>query len=273
MPQRKFPDLPFTIAVTSGKGGVGKSNVVINLAIALAELGKQVTVLDGDLSLANIDVLLGLMPRFHIGHSVWGYRALPEITIEGPAGIRILPASSGLPALSELTQEQRFKLIAELADLLREDDYLIVDTSAGISSNVTSFLHIADMVIIVCIEEPTSLVDAYAVIKVLINEERDKDIRVLVNLVESSAGGERVFNNLNLVVERFLHRRLRFLGSIYRDKKLCLAVEQQRAILKEFPSSPASRCFREIAARIAGGSCAGPEDDRAAQVPGGLERW
>ncbi len=273
MLQKKFPDLPFTISVTSGKGGVGKSNVVVNLAIALAELGKQVTVLDGDLSLANIDVLLGLMPRFHVGHSIWGYRALPEISIEGPAGIRILPASSGLSALSELTQEQRFKLMADLADLLREDDYLIVDTAAGISGNVTSFLHIADMVIVVCVEEPTSLVDAYAVIKVLISEDRNKDIGVLVNLVESSAEAERIFNNLNLVVERFLHRPLRFLGSIYRDKKLCLAVEQQRAILEEFPSSPASRCFREIAARIARGGCAQPEAGRAAQVLRGLERW
>ena len=162
---------PKIIAVTSGKGGVGKTNVVANLAVSLSELGKQIVVLDADFGLANIDVLLGLTPRYHLGHVLFGNKTLSEIMVQGPKGMRIIPASSGLQRMSELTLAQRNHLVESFTSLDLDTDYFIIDTAAGISRNVIHFLLSSQEVIVVSAPEPTAIVDAYAVIKIILAED------------------------------------------------------------------------------------------------------
>ncbi|MDH4187246.1 MAG: AAA family ATPase, partial [Nitrospira sp.] len=162
------------ITVTSGKGGVGKTNVVANLAVALAQAGKQVLVLDADLGLGNIDVLLGLVPRYTLEHVLAGSHHLSDIVIQGPAGIHVLPASSGLPQLTSLNDEQQLLLQSELEDVAKTVDVLLIDTGAGIASNVTYFAAAAQETVIVVSPEPTSLTDAYALIKVLWRQHRER---------------------------------------------------------------------------------------------------
>ncbi len=249
-PQIKEPG-PRIVAVTSGKGGVGKTNVVANLALGLSELGKKVVVLDADFGLANIDVLMGLTPRFHLGHVLFGNKTLTEIMVQGPKGIRIIPASSGLQKLSELTLQQRTRLVESFADLDQDTDFFIIDTAAGISRNVTHFLLSAQEVIVVCAPEPTAIVDAYAVIKIILAEDRTKDVRVLVNSVERAEEAEEVFYQINSVVKRFLSREIAYTGYIERDTHVPQAVRSQVLVAQRFPESAASRCFRALALRVA----------------------
>jgi flagellar biosynthesis protein FlhG len=242
---------PKIIAVTSGKGGVGKTNVVANLAISLSELGKKVVVLDADFGLANIDVLLGLTPRYHLGHVLFGNKTLSEVMVQGPKGIRIIPASSGLQRMSELTTAQRNHLVKSFADLDSDTDYFIIDTAAGISHNVIHFLLSAHEVIVVSAPEPTAIVDAYAVIKIILTEDHQKQIHVLINSVEHAEDAHEVFCQINSVVKRFLNREIDYLGHIERDPHVTQAVRSQMVVTHRFPNAPSSRCFRELARRIA----------------------
>ncbi|MFH1574218.1 MAG: MinD/ParA family protein [Acidobacteriota bacterium] len=239
------------VAVTSGKGGVGKTNVVANLAACLSELGRKVVVLDADFGLANIDVLLGLAPRFHLGHVLFGNKTLAEIMVPGPEGIRIIPASSGLQKLSELTSAQKNYLIKGFADLDADTDYLFIDTAAGISDNVIHFLLAAHEVVVVSAPEPTAIVDAYAVIKILLSEDRDKCIRVLINSVQEEEEARDVFRQIDCVVKRFLGRNLHYLGHVDRDPHMLQAVRSQVLVSHGFPDAPASRCFRRLAQTLA----------------------
>ncbi len=250
VPQVKEPG-PRILAVTSGKGGVGKTNVVANLALSLSELDRKVVVLDADFGLANLDVLLGLTPRFHLGHVLFGNKTLTEIMIQGPKGIRIIPASSGLQRLSELTLQQRNHLVESFADLDQDTDFFLIDTAAGISRNVIHFLLSAQEVIVVSAPEPTAIVDAYAVIKIILAEDHAKDVRVLVNSVERAEEAEEVFCQINSVVRRFLNREVAYLGHINRDTHVPQAVRSQVPVAQRFPDAPASRCFRALALRIA----------------------
>ena len=173
------------ITVTSGKGGVGKTNVVANLAVALSRAGKEVLVLDADLGLGNIDVLLGLVPRYTLEHVLAGSHHLSDIVIPGPAGIQVLPASSGLPQLTSLSDAQQLLLQSELEEVAKTVDVLLIDTGAGISPNVTYFASAAQETVVVISPEPTSLTDAYALIKVLCRQHRERRFKVLVNMVKS----------------------------------------------------------------------------------------
>lgn len=242
---------PKIIAVTSGKGGVGKTNVVANLSISLSELGKKVVVLDADFGLANIDVLLGLTPHYHLGHVLFGNKTLSEIMVQGPKGIRIIPASSGLQQMSELTLAQRNHLVESFANLDSDTDYFIIDTAAGISRNVIHFLLSAQEVIVVSAPEPTAIVDAYAVIKIILAEDHRKQIQVLINSVERAEDAQDVFCQINSVVRRFLNREIGYLGHIEHDSHVPQAVRSQTVVTHRFPNAPASRCFRELASRIA----------------------
>jgi flagellar biosynthesis protein FlhG len=239
------------LAVTSGKGGVGKTNVVANLAVSLSELGKKVVVLDADFGLANIDVLLGLTPRFHLGHVLFGNKTLSEIMVQGPHGIRIIPASSGLQRLSELTPEQREHLVESFALLDTDTDFFIIDTAAGISHNVIHFLLAAHEVIVVSAPEPTAIVDAYAVIKIILAEDPSKVIHVLINSVHREAEAKEVFAQINSVVNRFLSCEISYLGHIERDSHVPQAVRSQVLVTHMYPEAPASRCFRQLARTIA----------------------
>jgi flagellar biosynthesis protein FlhG len=242
---------PKILAVTSGKGGVGKTNVVANLSASLSELGKRVVVLDADFGLANLDVLLGLTPRYHLGHVLFGNKPLDEIMVQGPKGIRIIPASSGLQRMSELTLAQRNHLIEIFTNLDVNTDYFIIDTAAGISRNVIHFLLLAHEVIVISAPEPTAIVDAYALIKIILAEDRDKQIQVLINSVEEAEDAREVFCQINSVVKRFLNREINFLGHIEKDPHVGQSVRSQMLVTHRFPNAPASRCFRELARRIA----------------------
>ncbi len=242
---------PKILAVTSGKGGVGKTNVVANLSVSLSELGKKVVVLDADFGLANLDVLLGLTPRYHLGHVLFGNKTLTEIMVQGPKGIQIIPASSGLQRMSELTLAQRNHLVESFTNLDSDTDYFIIDTAAGISRNVIHFLLSAQEVIVVSAPEPTAIVDAYAVIKIILAEDHDKHVQVLINSVDQAEDAHEVFCQINSVVKRFLSREIEYLGHIERDPHVTQAVRSQMLVTHRFPSAPASRCFRELARRVA----------------------
>ena len=248
--KRKAAGRTRIIAVTSGKGGVGKTNVVANLAVSLSELGKKVVVLDADFGLANIDVLLGLTPRFHLGHVLFGNKTLTEIMVQGPKGIRIIPASSGLQRLSELTQAQRDQLVESFADLDTDTDYFLVDTAAGISTNVIHFLMAAHEVIVVRAPEPTDIVDAYATIKIILAADPEKQVRVLINSVQNESEAREVFTQINTVVKRFLNCEVSFFGHVERDGHVRRAVRSQVLVTHLFPNAPASRCFRNLAHTI-----------------------
>ena len=241
------------IAVTSGKGGVGKTNIVANLSVSLSELGKKVVVLDADFGLANLDVLLGLTPRYHLGHVLYGDKDLGEIIVQGPEGIQIIPASSGLYQMSELTLLQRNRLVESLSRLDMDIDYFIIDTAAGVSRNVVHFLISAGEVFVVSAPEPTAIVDAYAIIKIILAEDSEKPIRVIVNSVKKAEDAHEVFCQINTVVKRFLNREVEYLGYVERDNHVQRAVKSQMLVTHCFPNAPASHCFRNLARRIVRG--------------------
>jgi flagellar biosynthesis protein FlhG len=241
-----------TIAVTSGKGGVGKTNVVINLAVALARLRHRVAILDADFGLGNVDVLLGLSPAGHLGQVLTGEKTLAEVMVTGPLGICLIPASSGVRQMTALSTEHWQRLDAVLDEVADRFDYLIVDTAAGISDNVIDAIAIADHVLVVTSLEPTAVVDAYALIKVLSAERPGRDLGLLVNNVCDAAEAQLVFSQLEIASLRFLQRGLEYFGFIAHDPALREAVLLQRAVVDHFPQSSASRCFRILASRIAG---------------------
>jgi flagellar biosynthesis protein FlhG len=252
MPALQRTDGATVIAVTSGKGGVGKTNVAVNLAVALARLRHRVGILDADFGLGNVDVMLGLTPDAHVGHLLAGEKSLGDIMLEGPLGVQIIPASSGLQSLTALTPAQRGRLNAALDYLRQELDFLLIDTASGISDNVIEMLMLASRVVIVTSLEPSAVVDAYATAKILSLNAPDKEIGVVVNSVRDGDEAALAFTQLDTAATRFLGRGLRYYGFIAADPAVRDAVVVQRAIVDHLPQSPASRCFRILASRIAG---------------------
>lgn len=236
------------ISVTSGKGGVGKTSVVANLALALSRLDMRVLVLDADLGLANLDVMLGLNPRYTIDHLLKGEKALDEILISGPGGFKILPAASGIPELTELDNSQRLLLLDELDSLKKRFDILLIDTGAGISSNVMYFNYAAMEKVVVVTNEPTSLTDAYALIKILTSRYKQKRFKVLVNAARNGEEAGKIYRHLSLVVDQFLGSpSLDYMGWIPFDRQMPVSVRKQKPVLECFPDAPASLRFLELA--------------------------
>jgi flagellar biosynthesis protein FlhG len=238
------------IAVSSGKGGVGKTNVVANLAIALTKLDKRVLILDADLSLGNLDILLGLVPQHTIEDVLAGTHTLDQIVVKGPADISVLPASSGVPHLTALTESQQLVIQEQLEQLAGEMDVLLIDTGAGISPSVTFFASAADETLVVVSPEPTSLTDAYALIKVLARQYREHRFKILVNQAKSPREASEVFGKLDVAVDRFLHVAIELVGAIPYDDYVRMAVMRQKAVLELFPDAPASQAFRKLAQQI-----------------------
>ena len=238
------------ISVTSGKGGVGKTNIVANLGYAFARLGKKVLILDADLGLGNLDVLLGLAPKFNLSHVIMGEKSINDIIVEGPGKMLILPASSGIQELTQLTQDQKVKILSELDQLIGAVDILFIDTAAGISSNVMDFNVTAHEIIVVVSPEPTSITDAYALMKVLSLKYAEKCCKVIVNLAGTSQQGREVFRQLNMVTERFLDMNLDYLGSVLFDANVTQGVKQQKLVSELYPDTQASRCFTDLARKI-----------------------
>lgn len=238
-----------TIAITSGKGGVGKSNVAVNLSLELSALGRSVTLLDADLALANADVLLGLNPQYHLGHVLDGQLPLNEVVIKYGA-LRLLPGGSGLEELTNLSREQHTRFVKELRAMEDESDFLMIDTAAGIAGNVTGILRAASEIIIVTTPDPTAVVDAYAMIKVLHHHSPLKPIRVIVNDVVGIGDAEQVFEQIRRAVVRFLNHDISLLGTIPRDAELAEAVREQQPVTQYAPNAPASRAIRVIAKEL-----------------------
>lgn len=238
------------ISVTSGKGGVGKSNVVSNLAIALSAQGKKVLLIDADLGLGNLDVLLGLSPVYNLNHVLNGEKSIMDILIDGPAGIKIIPAGSGVQELTSLGHHQKMKLLDELDMLEEHFDILIVDTEAGISENVTYFTVAAQEIFVVVTPEPTSITDVYALIKLLATRYSEHHFKVLVNMAKDSEEALEVFRKLANVAGRFLDISLDYLGCVVKDEKVVEAIKRQKAVTELFPDSEASQCFVTLAKRV-----------------------
>ena len=239
---------PRVICITSGKGGVGKTNLTTNMAYALAKQGKKVLVLDADLNLANVDVLLGMTPKFNLHHMFTGEKSLQEVMITGPGGILILPGSSGIMELANLTENQKLYFLSEMEELNQQLDVMLIDTAAGINENVIYFNLAAQERIVLLTPEPTSLTDAYALIKVLSTRHDVKRFSIVVNQAESEREALAVFRQISLVCDQFLGTlSLDFLGHIPYDKKLIQAVRSQRLITDLFPEAAASQMIIKIA--------------------------
>lgn len=238
------------IAVTGGKGGVGKSNVSVNMAIALAELGRRVVVMDADLGLANIDVLLGITANRNLADVLSGDCALRDVLVDGPGGIQIVPASSGTQRMTQLSPMEHAGLINAFSELGDEIDVLIVDTAAGISESVVSFLRASQEIMLVVCDEPTSITDCYALIKLLNRDYGLYRFRVLANQVKSQQEGKHLYNKLSRVTERFLDVALQYVGSIPYDEAVKKAVQRQRAVVEAYPRAKASLAFKALAQKV-----------------------
>jgi flagellar biosynthesis protein FlhG len=235
------------IAVTGGKGGVGKTSVAVNLAAALAGQGKRVLLFDGDMGLANVDVLLGLTPRFTLEHVLDGRCTLEEAVVESPLGFRVLPGASGVARLSELSTSEHLGLVQAFSHLTAGLDVLVVDTAAGIADSVRQFCQAAQQVLVVLRDEPASLTDAYALIKLLNRNHGVRRFRILANMSPTQGAGDCLFRKLERVTNRFLDVVLEYAGEIPEDSFVRSAIREQRAVVSAFPSSPAARAFVRLA--------------------------
>jgi flagellar biosynthesis protein FlhG len=255
LPHSRLIEAPGTrpvqvIAVTGGKGGIGKTSVSINLATALARSGQRVLLLDGDLGLANIDVLLGLTPRFTLEHVLSGERELAEVLLQSRDGVRVVPAASGVARMAQLDGPQHAALVRAFSTLPENFDVMIVDTAAGIGESVCRFSEAAQHVLVVIRDEPTSLTDAYALIKVLSREHAVRRFHVLVNMVRDGGSGQLLVRRLQRVTDRYLDVQLTWAGDIPDDPYVGRAIRAQRASLEAYPGSRSSRAFVQLAAQL-----------------------
>lgn len=238
------------IAVSGGKGGVGKTNVSLNTAISLAKLGKRVLVLDADLGLANVDVMLGLRVQRNLSHVLSGECELDDIIIQGPGGINIIPATSGTQSMVDLTPAEHAGLIRAFSDMQTKFDILIVDTAAGISDMVLSFCRASQDVLLVVCDEPTSITDCYALMKLLSRDHGLFKFKVVANMVRSAKEGQNLYAKLSKVTDRFLDVTLELVAVIPFDENIRKSVRKQQAIVEAYPDSPASIGFKSLAKNI-----------------------
>jgi flagellar biosynthesis protein FlhG len=237
------------IAVTGGKGGVGKTSVAVNLASALARRGRRVVLMDGDLGLANADVLLGLSPAYTLAHVLSGERALEEVLVEAPQGFHLLPGASGCADLAQLDGAAHLGLVRAFSALPLPLDTLLIDTAPGLGHGVLQFSQAAQHVMVVLCDDPASLTDAYALVKVLNRRHGVSRFQVLTNLTRGDGAGAQLFERFARVSARFLDVTLEFAGEIPADEAVRRSVREQRTVLEAYPASPAARGFKNLAAR------------------------
>lgn len=238
------------IAVTSGKGGVGKSNIAVNLAIKFATVGKDVVLLDADLGLANADVLCNIDLPTNLSHVISRKRELNEVMVKGPGGFRLIGGASGLARMADLTDVDRQRLITALAELEESTDIILIDTGAGISPNVLSFTRAADHVLVVTTPEPTAITDAYAVVKVISREDMNRRVSLLVNQARTPTEARVVYERIAKVAKQFLGVTLYDAGYVSYDMEVSNAVRRRSPFVLGAPKSPASICIAQLAMRL-----------------------
>lgn len=238
------------IAVTSGKGGVGKTNVSVNIGVSLASQGKDVMLMDADLGLANVDVMLGLQPKYDLSHVLNGEHTLDEVMCTGPQGIKVIPAASGIQAMAELSTVEHAGVISAFSEIACPPEVLIVDTAAGISDNVVTFSRAAQEVVVVVCDEPASITDAYALIKLLSREYGIYRFRIIANMVQSAQEGRALYNKILRVTDRYLDVALDFMGIVPFDEFLRKAIQKQRAVVEAYPRSKSALAFKKLANRV-----------------------
>lgn len=237
-------------SITSGKGGVGKTAVVANLAYTLAGLGKRVLILDADLGLANIDVVFGISPTYNLNHFFTGDQSLQAIMVDGPLGIKILPAGSGLQNFTRLDSNQKMRLLDGLDAMHNHFDYVLIDTEAGISENVTYFNTAAQEILVVTTPEPTAITDAYALMKLLSTQYHEKHFNLVVNQIRDEDDALDVYRKLAMVASRYLDISIDYLGSIPEDRQMIDSIRKQKVICELYPNSKITHAFRQLAGRL-----------------------
>ncbi|MEP5765381.1 MAG: MinD/ParA family protein [Halieaceae bacterium] len=244
------PDSVRVVAVTSGKGGVGKSNLSVNLSSVFAQRKQSVVLMDADLGLANVDLFLGVRPQYDLQHVISGERSLEEIMVETAQGIRVIPAASGVQSMAELSPAEHAGLIRAFSELSIPVDVLIIDTAAGISDSVVSFSHAAQEVIVVVCDEPASITDAYALMKVLNRDNGVNRFQIVTNMVKSASQGLGLYEKLAAVAGQYLNCSVGYLGHVPFDDNLRLAVRRQQPVVDGFPESKSALALKQIADRI-----------------------
>ena len=249
---RKMQDLQQVkvVAVSGGKGGVGKTNTALNTAIALGQQGKRVLVLDADLGLANVDVMLGLRVKRNLSHVLSGECELDDIIIEGPAGINIIPATSGSQSMVDLKPSEHAGLIRAFSEMQAQFDVLIIDTAAGISDMVLSFTRAAQDVMLIVCDEPTSITDCYALMELLSRDHGVFKFKVVANMVRSPKEGQQLFAKLTKVTDRFLDVAIELVAVIPFDENMRKSVRKQQVIVEAYPQSPAALAYIDLAKKV-----------------------
>jgi flagellar biosynthesis protein FlhG len=237
------------IAVTSGKGGVGKSSIVSNMAYKLSSMGEITYIFDADLSLGNIDIMFGMASKFNVRDIIEGRKHITDVVAQGPFGIRIIPATSGVTEFSYLSMEERQILLSSFREL-PEYDFLIVDTSAGLSSNVVYFNAISDEIVVVITPDPASMTDSYATIKALRGRTGQKNFRIIANLVRDEEEGLDIFRKILTVTDQFLDVYLEFMGHIPYDGNITIATRRQKLWAEHFPETAATKALGKICDRL-----------------------
>ncbi len=245
------------IAITGGKGGVGKSTFSLNVALELGLMRNRVALIDADFGLANLDLLCGVTPKFHFGHFITKEKALSEIAIELADGVTLLPGGSGIEELANFSPSSQPHVFDEMGKIEKNLDFMLIDTAAGIAENVSGVLAAASEAIIVVTPEPTSIVDAYATIKLMLRRSPDKKISVVINNTVGLSDAQQVFQSINGAVRGFLNKQIEFLGMIPRDTRVQEAIREQIPVVKFAPDTPASRAIRLIAKELNGQGSAG----------------
>lgn len=238
------------VTVSSGKGGVGKTNFVTNIALILRNMQKKVLLMDADVGLSNIDIMFGIAPKYNIKHLLSGEKSIKDIIVKTSEGIDIIPASSGIRELTQLTSIHKMKIIEELESIDNDYDIFLIDTGAGISDNVTFFCSAAHDNIVIVTPEPTSIADAYALIKVIYKEYEERNFRIVVNNTKNHKEAKETFRKLSMVAERFLGITLDWLGDLPYDEKIKEAVIAQKPYITLYPTSDFSKKLIEIAKQL-----------------------
>ncbi len=245
-----FPSSPYVLSISSGKGGVGKTNIVVNLAVELQRRGLRVLVFDADLGLSNVPLLLGASPKYNLSHVLFDDWRMRDIICPGPEGISILPAGFGVQEMAALTEEQQLRLLCETEELEEDFDIVLIDTGAGLSPNVIFFNIVSHDNIIVVYPEPAAISDAYVLMKILALRHKRKTFKIILNGMNESGDATRILDRLSLACQRFLTVSVSYLGAIPYDTKIIKAIQVQKPVVEMYPEAISSQCFSTLADRI-----------------------